>query len=283
MLYELIILIFGWLYPAFASYNGHNSQRAQVTWLKFWIVFGVFNAVHFFTSCLEPYVPFLGSFKLCLLFWLLPTMGGGCLLVYDELIDPLMQRNKHTIRSAFDGMTNVSSALLRELVKMIYHLLVDIVEQCWQLTRNADDIHVTPRLQSAINEVIAELRIARTQAATEGTGGGSQLQLQLLDESSDCLNEGGGAATQEQQKKGLEQDQTQLLIQLEEANSARRMQLSLELASREHLAPINSSLHKLPPPQPAKPKRGKRKLDTPLQLAQMDEVDRVYHEECGYE
>lgn len=278
MLYELIILIFGWLYPAFASYNGNNSQRAQVTWLKFWIVFGVFNAVHFFTSCLEPYVPFLGSFKLCLLFWLLPTMGGGCLLVYDELIDPLMQRNKHTIRSAFDGMTNVSSALLRELVKMIYHLLVDIVEQCWQLTRNADDIHVTPRLQSAINEVIAELRIARTQAATEVTGGSSQLQLQLLDESSECLSEEGGADTQEEQKK----EQTQLLIQLGEANSARRMQLSLELASREHLAPINSPLRKLPPPQP-KPKRGKRKLDTPLQLAQMEEVDRVYHEVRKYE
>lgn len=278
MLYELIILIFGWLYPAFASYNGNNSQRAQVTWLKFWIVFGVFNAVHFFTSCLEPYVPFLGSFKLCLLFWLLPTMGGGCLLVYDELIDPLMQRNKHTIRSAFDGMTNVSSALLRELVKMIYHLLVDIVEQCWQLTRNADDIHVTPRLQSAINEVIAELRIARTQAATEVTGGSSQLQLQLLDESSECLSEEGGADTQEEQK----QEQTQLLIQLGEANSARRMQLSLELASREHLAPINSPLRKLPPPQP-KPKRGKRKLDTPLQLAQMEEVDRVYHEVRKYE
>lgn len=278
MLYELIILIFGWLYPAFASYNGNNSQRAQVTWLKFWIVFGVFNAVHFFTSCLEPYVPFLGSFKLCLLFWLLPTMGGGCLLVYDELIDPLMQRNKHTIRSAFDGMTNVSSALLRELVKMIYHLLVDIVEQCWQLTRNADDIHVTPRLQSAINEVIAELRIARTQAATEVTGGSSQLQLQLLDESSECLSEEGEADTQEEQKK----EQTQLLIQLGEANSARRMQLSLELASREHLAPINSPLRKLPPPQP-KPKRGKRKLDTPLQLAQMEEVDRVYHEVRKYE
>lgn len=278
MLYELIILIFGWLYPAFASYNGNNSQRAQVTWLKFWIVFGVFNAVHFFTSCLEPYVPFLGSFKLCLLFWLLPTMGGGCLLVYDELIDPLMQRNKHTIRSAFDGMTNVSSALLRELVKMIYHLLVDIVEQCWQLTRNADDIHVTPRLQSAINEVIAELRIARTQAATEVTGGSSQLQLQLLDESSECLSEEGGADTQEEQKK----EQTQLLIQLGEANSARRMQLSLELASREHLAPINSPLRKLPPPQP-KPKRGKRKLDTPLQMAQMEEVDRVYHEVRKYE
>lgn len=278
MLYELIILIFGWLYPAFASYNGNNSQRAQVTWLKFWIVFGVFNAVHFFTSCLEPYVPFLGSFKLCLLFWLLPTMGGGCLLVYDELIDPLMQRNKHTIRSAFDGMTNVSSALLRELVKMIYHLLVDIVEQCWQLTRNADDIHVTPRLQSAINEVIAELRIARTQAVTEGTVGSSQLQLQLLDESSECLSEEEGADTQEEQKK----EQTQLLIQLGEANSARRMQLSLELASREHLAPINSPLRKLPPPQP-KPKRGKRKLDTPLQLAQMEEVDRVYHEVRKYE
>lgn len=275
MLYELIILIFGWLYPAFASYNGHNSQRAQVTWLKFWIVFGVFNAMHFFTSFLEPYVPFLCSFKLCLLFWLLPTMGGGCLLVYDELIDPLMQRNKHTIRLAFDGMTNVSSALLRELVKMIYHLLVDIAEQCWQLTRNADDLQVTPRLQSAINAVIAELRIARTQAATE----------QLLDESSsESLNDGEGEAfQQEKQQKRLEQEQTKLLIQLEEANSARRMGLSLQLASREHLAPINSRPHKLLPPpplKPNKPKRGKRKLDTPSQLAQLG---RVYRKECGYE
>lgn len=266
MIYELIILIFGWLYPAFETYNV-NSQRSQVAWLKFWIVFGIFNAFHFFTACLEPYVPFLGGFKLCLLFWLLPTMGGGCHLMHDELVDPIMRRNKKTIRNAFDGMTTVSSTLLREVIKMIYHLLVDIVEQCWQLTRNADDLHVTPRLQSAINEVIAELRIARQAASSPHLCS----QLKLLHEPTE--------SNAQPDKEDLLDEEINLRILLAEAHSARRMQLGLELANYEHMAPINGSIQT--PLLPAKPKRGKRKVDTPIQLAQMEEVDRVYREQCG--
>lgn len=264
MIYELIILIFGCLYPAFETYNA-TSQRSQVAWLKFWIVFGIFNAFHFFTAWLEPYLPFLGSFKLCLLFWLLPTMGGGCHLMLDELIDPIIRRNKKTIQNAFDGMTTVSSALLREVVKMIYHLLVDIVEQCWQLTRNADDLHVTPRLQSAINDVIAELRIARQAASSPHLC--SHLKL---------LGEPTGAVPD---KGDMLDDEINLRILLAEAHSARRMQLGQELASREYLAPINLSIQA--PKVPAKPKRGKRKIDTPIQLAQMEEVDRVFREQSG--
>lgn len=257
MIYELIILIFGWLYPAFATYN-IDSQRSQVAWLKFWIVFGIFNAFHFFTACLEPFVPFLAGFKLCLLFWMLPTMGGGCHMIHDVLVEPTMRRNKETIQNTFDGMTTLSSTLLREVTKMIYHLLVDIVEQCWMLTRNADDIHVTPRLQSAINEVIAELRIARQAASSSRSDSDSAA---------------------EPHKEDLLDEEINLRILLAEAQSARRMQLALELASYEHMAPISNSIQT--PLLPPKPRRGKRKVDTPIQLAQMEEVDRVYREHCG--
>ncbi|KAH8415398.1 hypothetical protein KR222_010164 [Zaprionus bogoriensis] len=295
MINELIILVVGCLYPAFATYNDFNgghpctqcAQRSQQpcpAWVKYWIVFGAFSALHFVTAALEPYVPLLGGFKICLLFWLLPTVGAGAHLVHDELIDPLMRGNQVTIHNAFEGMTHVSSVLLCELVKVVYRLLVDIVEHSWQFTRNSEDLQVTPRLQSAINEVIAELRVAR-QAAS--------LRDHLLPSCSSSMDASKQEQDYQQEEQQPEQEQPEqeqlqpelepepepeqlqpeakeqledeldmrLRILLAEASSGRRMQLGLQLAHQEHLVPISSSSCRrlCTPAVPPKPRRGKRK------------------------
>jgi len=92
-------------------------------------------------------ISILAGFKVCLLVWLLPGLGNGSELICDEFVDPVLTRNKATIHEAINIVSDVTSCFLSELVKIIYHFLVDVVEQCWQLTRNGNDIYVTPRLQ----------------------------------------------------------------------------------------------------------------------------------------
>ncbi|KAM8719772.1 hypothetical protein ACLKA7_005919 [Drosophila subpalustris] len=271
------MLIIGWLYPAYATYAslGGNPTN-QTKWMKYWIVFGIFTSFHFLTGCLENWVPLFAGFKLCVLLWLLPNFGGGCQLIHDDLIDPLMCRNRMLIQQAFNGVSDMASALLRELIKMVYHLLVDVVEQCWQLTRNADDIHVPTRLQAAINEVIAELRAARQAAApvvptpvpaSPPTPTPTPLALQeaVLPDvytNSNPIANSTPIPLPDVAPNFTDDDAIQLRILLAEAASAIRMQWSVQFANKEHLAPIHSCL------RPACVK----------EQVELEDVDRAYHE-----
>ncbi|XP_030568550.1 receptor expression-enhancing protein 1 [Drosophila novamexicana] len=294
MIYEFIIMLIGWLYPAFATYNSLNGNlRSQVSWMKYWIVFGVFNAFHFFTGCLEPWVPFLSGFKLFILCWLLPSLGSGSQFIHDDILDPLLKSNKEAINRTVESVSSVSSALLRELVKMIYHLLVDVVEQCWLMTRNANDIHVTPRLQAAINEQAAiqleDVKTVEPQPPSPSSPPPPPLPLPKLDASQPT----NGAFRAAALSSSMIDDQLALRILLAEAVSAERMQLCQQLSSSEHLAPIHSHVRVVPPittkptpkPQrPPKPKRGKRKhLEATAARFQLEmdlDADRAYREYC---
>ncbi|KAH8264725.1 hypothetical protein KR044_004521 [Drosophila immigrans] len=176
--------------------------------------------------------------------------------------------------------------MLRELVKWVYHLLVDVVEQCWQLTRNADDINVTPRLQLAINEVIAELRVARQAATTTTPATSLQLMPMLAEtENEEVDKELGEPELQLEQPKPvvktggakISDDQMQLRIQLAEAASARRMLLSLQSSFQEHLAPINV---KPQTKQKPKSKSKQQTSDNRRPQSTADEADLAYQEFC---
>ncbi|XP_064538780.1 receptor expression-enhancing protein 1 [Drosophila montana] len=295
MIYEFIIMLIGWLYPAFATYNSLNGNlRSQVSWMKYWIVFGVFNAFHFFTGCLEPWVPFLSGFKLFILCWLLPSLGSGSQFIHDDILDPLLKSNKEAINRTVDSVSSVSSALLRELVKMIYHLLVDVVEQCWLMTRNANDIHVTPRLQAAINEQAAiQLEDVNTVEPQPPSPPSPPTPPSPPRPKPDASQPSNGAFRAAALSSSMVDDQLSLRILLAEAVSAERMQLCQQLSSSEHLAPIHSHVRAVPPittkptpkPQrPPKPKRGKRKhLEAAAARFQLEmdlDADRAYREYC---
>ncbi|XP_017870955.1 PREDICTED: uncharacterized protein LOC108619120 [Drosophila arizonae] len=287
MIYELLIMTVGWLYPAFATYNCLNGNlRSQVPWMKYWIVFGLFNAFHYFTAYLEPWVPCLSGFKLFVLCWLLPNVGSGCQLIYDEVVDPLLKRNKQAITLTVDGISTVSSSMMRELVKMIYHLMVDVVEQCWLMTRNANDINVTPRLQTAINEVIGELRAAR-QAAIFMPGSLPQAVHLPLEGGTLSIAGGPSAFRAAAASEDLPNDLSSLSVLLAESLAAERMQLLQLIDSQMHLVSSEQTLAITMPERPLKPKRGKRKsLDAAeaarraQQLEQELDVERAYQEYC---
>ncbi|TDG41979.1 hypothetical protein AWZ03_011598 [Drosophila navojoa] len=255
--------------------------------MKYWIVFGLFNAFHYFTACLEPWVPFLCGFKLFLLFWLLPNIGSGCQLIYDEIVDPLLKINKEVINHAVDSISAVSSSMMRELIKMVYHLMVDVVEQCWLMTRYASDTNVTPRLQTAINEVIGELRAAR-QAAIFLPDSILQLPLEGTLSIAGAPSAFRAAASVED----LPNDLSSLSVLLAESLAAERMQLLQLVDSQMHLVSSKYTFDKpqaiTMPERPPKPKRGKRKsLDAAAaaqraqQLEQELEVERAYQEYCA--
>lgn len=52
MICRLVVLVFGMLYPAYASYKAVKSKniREYVRWMMYWIVFAIFMAAETFTD-----------------------------------------------------------------------------------------------------------------------------------------------------------------------------------------------------------------------------------------
>ncbi|XP_032597164.1 receptor expression-enhancing protein 4 [Drosophila grimshawi] len=120
MIYDFITMLMFWLYPAFASHNSLNaSEDNQVPWMKYWIVFGFFNAISCLTSGLETWMPFLKTLKFAIMCWMQPSLGGGYQLILDRWLGPLLRRNSAKIQVILDVVSNMSSIILRELIKMV--------------------------------------------------------------------------------------------------------------------------------------------------------------------
>ncbi|XP_052850561.1 uncharacterized protein T19C3.4 isoform X2 [Drosophila gunungcola] len=154
----LLSLLVGCLYPAFASYKILNSQpccdvEVLRMWLSYWIVYGVYVGVDYLTGSLGTFIPFLNEFKLLFLFWLLPTVGGGSLLIYGEILRSFFSNNELSIDQVITccfGSRGQSPAL--KITPSIEDLVKDVIAKR-QLKKKGKQ---RANLYDTINEVLGD-------------------------------------------------------------------------------------------------------------------------------
>ncbi|XP_053944929.1 receptor expression-enhancing protein 4 isoform X2 [Cuculus canorus] len=92
-------LLFGMLYPAYASYKAVKSKniREYVRWMMYWIIFALFMATETFTDLLISWFPFYYEIKMAFVIWLLSPYTRGASLLYRKFVHPTLSRREKEI------------------------------------------------------------------------------------------------------------------------------------------------------------------------------------------
>ncbi|MBZ3880333.1 Receptor expression-enhancing protein 4 [Sciurus carolinensis] len=99
MICRLVVLVFGMLYPAYASYKAVKTKniREYVRWMMYWIVFAIFMAAETFTDIFISWFPFYYEIKMAFVLWLLSPYTKGASLLYRKFVHPSLSRHEKEI------------------------------------------------------------------------------------------------------------------------------------------------------------------------------------------
>ncbi|KAK2559217.1 Receptor expression-enhancing protein 5 [Acropora cervicornis] len=102
---DLIVTALGFAYPAYQSVKAVESASKEddTQWLIYWVVFGVFNIVEFFSDILLSWFPLYFLVKLIFLAWCMaPVSWNGSNTLYHKAIKPFVLRHQKNIDQALD-------------------------------------------------------------------------------------------------------------------------------------------------------------------------------------
>ncbi|XP_074039190.1 receptor expression enhancing protein A isoform X2 [Leptinotarsa decemlineata] len=96
---RLVILLFGTLYPAYASYKAVKSKdvKQYVKWMMYWIVFALFTCIETFTDVFLSWFPFYFEIKIILVIWLLSPATKGSSILYRKFVHPTLSSREQEI------------------------------------------------------------------------------------------------------------------------------------------------------------------------------------------
>uniref|UniRef100_A0A8B9R011 Receptor expression-enhancing protein n=1 Tax=Anas platyrhynchos TaxID=8839 RepID=A0A8B9R011_ANAPL len=99
VLSRAVLLVFGMLYPAYASYKAVKSKniREYVRWMMYWIVFALFMATETVTDIFLSWLPFYYEVKMAFVLWLLSPYTRGSSLLYRKFVHPTLARREQEI------------------------------------------------------------------------------------------------------------------------------------------------------------------------------------------
>ncbi|KAL3276517.1 hypothetical protein HHI36_011894 [Cryptolaemus montrouzieri] len=96
---RLVILLFGTLYPAYASYKAVKTKNVKeyVKWMMYWIVFALFTSAETFTDVFLSWFPFYYEIKIVTVIWLLSPATKGSSILYRKFVHPMLSRREQEI------------------------------------------------------------------------------------------------------------------------------------------------------------------------------------------
>ncbi|XP_076470542.1 receptor expression-enhancing protein 1-like isoform X2 [Babylonia areolata] len=96
---RIVILVFGTLYPAYASYKAVRTKNVKeyVKWMMYWIVFALFTCVETFSDVLLSWMPFYYEVKIVFVVWLLSPMTKGSSFLFKKFVHPHLARREKKI------------------------------------------------------------------------------------------------------------------------------------------------------------------------------------------
>ncbi|KAL9874307.1 receptor expression enhancing protein A isoform 2-T4 [Glossina fuscipes fuscipes] len=96
---RLVILSFGTLYPAYASYKAVRTKNVKeyVKWMMYWIVYAFFTCCETFTDIFLSWFPFYYEVKVVIVLWLLSPATKGSSTLYRKFVHPMLTRREQEI------------------------------------------------------------------------------------------------------------------------------------------------------------------------------------------
>ncbi|KAK7111077.1 receptor expression-enhancing protein 1-like isoform X2 [Littorina saxatilis] len=113
---RIVILLFGTLYPAYASYKAVRTKNVKeyVKWMMYWIIFALFTAVETFSDVFLSWVPFYYEVKIIFVLWMLSPMTKGSSFLFKKFVHPnLVRREKDIDEMISQARTASYTTILR--------------------------------------------------------------------------------------------------------------------------------------------------------------------------
>lgn len=179
---RLVILLFGTLYPAYASYKAVKTKNVKeyVKWMMYWIVFALFTCTETFTDIFLSWFPFYYEIKIILVIWLLSPATKGSSILYRKFVHPMLSSREQEIddyiskakeqsyRQVLDlGQKGVSVLMQTAIKSVSTQKLVSALSQSSVVEQNESDGAGSSRTASVKNRVEVE----RYQMGTGGYAG----------------------------------------------------------------------------------------------------------------
>ncbi|KAL7736925.1 hypothetical protein ACLKA6_008794 [Drosophila palustris] len=112
---QLLCNIIGVLYPAYVSIHAIESSTKQddTKWLTYWVTFGIFTVIEFFSHVLTHVIPFYWLLKCAFLIWcMLPMENNGSVIIYHKLLRPYFLKHHASVDKIIDdGMRKAGNVL----------------------------------------------------------------------------------------------------------------------------------------------------------------------------
>ncbi|XP_017045614.1 uncharacterized protein T19C3.4 [Drosophila ficusphila] len=170
-LVRLLSLLVGCLYPSYSSYKILNSQKRRdedlYMWMSYWIVYGIFVLFDFLTAALVAIIPFLNEVKLLFLFWLLPNVGGGNQVIYEEFLRSFFSSHELSIDQVLIHATLTGGNLVGQLISSILGHLMAVADSYLLSRGHRPALQITPSMEDIVNDVIAKRQLKEKRKQME--------------------------------------------------------------------------------------------------------------------